>query len=70
MSTYTKYFTLRRQISKLNRVIDTKIIAGLDYKEDARRHKKLLAEIRKTKQARPVWSWGMASLKYVSMFLF
>lgn len=70
MSTYKKYFTLQREISKLNRLIDNKIIAGLDYKEDARRHKKLLAEIRRNKNTRSVWSWGTASLRYVSMFLF
>ncbi len=38
---------LNHEIQKLNGVIDLKIIADRDYSREARRHKKLLSEIRK-----------------------
>jgi hypothetical protein len=69
MSNHQYRSRLEQEINKINKVIDNKIFFGLDYREDARRHKKLLAQIRKTRKA-SIWSWGAASLKYVSMFLF
>lgn len=38
---------LNREIQKLNEVIDHKILRDLNYRREARRHKKLLAEIRR-----------------------
>lgn len=38
---------LNAEIQKLNEIIDVKILHECDYKREARRHKRLLAEIRR-----------------------
>lgn len=38
---------LNREIQELNNVIDLKILLDHNYKREARRHKRLLAEIRR-----------------------
>ena len=43
---------LNAEISKLNEVIDRKIIQNFNYKSEAKRHKKLLAQIRKNEVQR------------------
>ena len=47
---------LNAEIQKLNGVIDTKIIKDLDYKRESRRHKILLARLRKEEKERAVRS--------------
>jgi hypothetical protein len=37
---------LEREINKINRVIDAKILAGKDYSREARNHKLLLKKVR------------------------
>lgn len=61
---------LDRELNQLNRQIDAKIIHGLNYKEDAKRHKKLLAQLRQARRAPSFLSRSISSLRYVSMFLF
>ena len=39
--------TLHRQLALLNQKIDLKIISGQDYKNEARKHKMLLREMKK-----------------------
>jgi len=36
---------LRREISKINRIIDLAIIRGVPYREEARRHKFLVSQL-------------------------
>jgi len=43
---------LNREIQKLNEIIDRKIIADADYHTEARRHKRLLAQLRKDESRR------------------
>ena len=43
---------INEEIEKLNGVIDFKILHGSEYHKEARRHKKLLAQIRKTEARR------------------
>ena len=43
---------LNAEISKLNEVIDYKIIRNADYKREAKRHKNLLAQLRKNEVRR------------------
>ena len=38
---------LNKEIQELNQVIDLKIITEHNYRREARRHKKLLAEVRR-----------------------
>lgn len=51
--------TLNQEIQKLNGVIDLKIVHGSDYKLEARRHKRLLAQIRREEARR-----SLARLRY------
>jgi hypothetical protein len=44
MSKITLAHNLRKEIKKLNREIDMKIIKGLPYKAEARRHKFLVSQ--------------------------
>lgn len=42
-----QYFrTIEREIQRINRIIDLKIVRGLDYSREARDHKLLLKKIR------------------------
>jgi len=40
---------LRREIAKLNRIIDMAIIRGVSYRDEARRHKFLVAQLARLK---------------------
>ena len=44
MSTFFQKITMRKELKKLNEVIDLKIIKGLPYKAEARRHKFLASQ--------------------------
>jgi hypothetical protein len=41
-STYTLQKTIRHELESLNRMIDAKIMRGLSYAREARKHKMLL----------------------------
>lgn len=43
---------LNFNIQKLNEIIDRKIMSDSDYRSEARRHKKLLAQLRKSESNR------------------
>ena len=45
---------LNAEIAKLNQIIDLKIIRDSNYKREARRHKKLLAELRRNEARRSI----------------
>lgn len=46
--------SLNLEIQKLNGIIDQKIINNYNYKKEALRHKKLLAEIRRNEVKRSI----------------
>jgi hypothetical protein len=56
---------IRKELDRLNRRIDEKIIRGLSYAAEARRHKQLIARLRG-----PQVSWFSRSLSYVSALMF
>ena len=47
MNRYQYKYAIEKEIAKLNRNIDSKIVSGLRYAEDARRHKILLQQMRR-----------------------
>jgi hypothetical protein len=62
---------LRSELEVLNEVIDRKIIKGLSYTKEARRHKFLLSNIVDLRRAsRSRSSWFSKSFGFVSTFLF
>jgi hypothetical protein len=58
---------LRREISKLNRIIDLAIIRGVSYRDEARRHKFLVSQLNRLQpRRRSVFSM----FQFAHMFLF
>ncbi len=63
--------TVRRELNVLNERIDLKIIKGLPYKSEARRHKFLLSRlsnVQEVKRAPVASSWFGKSLSFISLF--
>ena len=61
---------LREELEVLNDVIDKRIIKGLSYVREARRHKFLLSSIANLRRASRVHSgWFSKSFSLVSTFL-
>ncbi len=62
--------TLRRELEALNDIIDRKIIKGLSYAHEARRHKFLRSSIANLKRSTRLQSgWFARSFSSVSTFL-
>ena len=84
MSKYELIRSLRSEIKKLNRVIDHKIILGLPYGDDSRRHKFLTLQLKRLTppaigfgfarswRIARFWriGWFSRSMGFVSMFMF
>ncbi|MEN9649420.1 MAG: hypothetical protein RL094_387 [Candidatus Parcubacteria bacterium] len=51
------------ELRKLNETIDMKIVRGLSYRQEARRHKTLLAQARRLRS-----SWFSSKLSLMHMF--
>lgn len=51
MSQHQYIVTLKKQINALNRSIDSKIVRGQKYVEEARKHRALLRKLREQKQS-------------------
>lgn len=47
MRRMTFMFSIRKEISKLNKRIDTKIVKGESYERESKRHKDLVQQLRK-----------------------
>ena len=61
---------LRQELEVINDVIDQKIIKGLSYTRESRRHKFLLSSIANLRRASRVQSgWFTKSFSLVSTFL-
>lgn len=62
---------LRRELETVNDLIDQKIIKGLSYARESRRHKALLSSIASLRRASRVQSgWFAKSFSLVSTFIF
>ena len=58
---------LRREISNLNRIIDMAIIRGVSYRDEARRHKFLVAQLARLQPRRhSIFS----TFNFAHMFMF
>lgn len=68
MSKYEIARSLKKEIRKINRVIDMKIIQGLSYHLESRRHKFLTSQLRHLVPAQP--SWLGRSMSFVGLFMF
>jgi hypothetical protein len=65
MSKHEIIKSLRIEIRKLNRIIDLKIIQGIPYYEESRRHKFLTSQLDRLAPRRHTWfgrAFGMASI--------
>jgi len=68
MSKHEIIKSLRQEIKKMNRVIDMKIIQGLPYYNESRRHKFLTLQLRRLSPSGG--NWFGRSMSFVSMFMF
>ena len=67
MSKHQIVKSLRSEIKKINYVIDEKIIHGLPYSREARRHKFLISQMNRLNP--PSSSWFFRSMSFVTMFM-
>lgn len=64
MTQHQAYKVIVEEIERLNKEIDLKIIKGVSYAEESRRHKVLLARL-KHANPQPMW-WIKRSLNFVT----
>ena len=62
--------TLLRELEILNDQIDEKIIKGMSYVREARRHKFILSNLASIRRASRSQSWFGRSFGFVSTFIF
>jgi len=67
MSKYQAIRTIRNEIGRLNHEIDLRIIKGLSYREQSRRHKFLISQLGRLHRANS--SWFSRSFGFVSTFV-
>ena len=65
MTKYKTIITINKEINKINEEIDMKIIQGLAYRAESRRHKILLEKLRR--DTRPTWQYRLSRM--VTSFL-
>ncbi|MFA6459039.1 MAG: hypothetical protein WCV79_01410 [Candidatus Paceibacterota bacterium] len=68
MSRYQTIKEIRQEIDRLNQEIDLRIIRGISYAKEARRHKFLMSQLRRLRPS--TLAWLSRSLSFASMFLF
>jgi hypothetical protein len=68
MSKTTLAKTIKKEIETLNWNIDMKIIRGVSYKQDARRHKFLIAQLQYLTKANST-SWLQRTAGMVTSFM-
>lgn len=59
---------LRQEIAKLNQKIDWKIASGYSYKDDARRHKALLTQVKRLNRRSTFRSWFYSMRSAMTLF--
>ncbi len=57
MSKHQAIRTIKSEIKRLNHEIDLRIIKGLPYKEQSRRHKLLMSQLHQFERATGSWFW-------------
>ena len=65
MTKHKTITTINKEINKINEEIDMKIIQGLAYRAEARRHKTLIQKLRS--EVRPTWQYRLSRM--VTSFL-
>ncbi len=60
---------IRMELDRVNQEIDLKIIKGLSYVRESRRHKLLMSQLRRSISATQS-SWFGKSLSFISTFMF
>ena len=65
MTKHKTMVTINKEINKINEEIDLKIIQGLTYRAEAKRHKTLLQKLRA--EVRPTWQYRLSRM--VTSFL-
>jgi hypothetical protein len=68
MSTYKAFKVIKSELAKLNNSIDLKIIQGVPYYNEARRHKFLRAQLRDISLRKSPWL--RSTLRFASLFMF
>ena len=58
---------LRGELEVLNNIIDTKIIRGLSYAKESRRHRLILSSLSHIKRTQSVSNWFTKSLSTFSI---
>ena len=67
MSKHQIVKSLRSEIKKINYIIDQKIINGVPYWREARRHKFLISQMNRLNP--PSSGWLFRSMSFVTMFM-
>jgi hypothetical protein len=68
MNKYKTFKVIRSELSKLNHRIDLKIIQGVPYYNEARRHKMLRSRLQDLSLRKSPWL--RSSLRFASLFMF
>lgn len=68
MSKYQAIRTIRSEIARLNHEIDLRIIKGLSYREQSKRHKFLTSQLSRLHKTNS--SWFSRSFGFVSSHMF
>jgi hypothetical protein len=68
MGTYKTFKVIKSELSKLNHRIDLKIIQGVPYYNEARRHKMLRSRLQDLSLRKSPWL--RSSLRFASLFMF
>lgn len=68
MSKYKLAYNLQKEINKLNSAIDLKIIKGLPYRAEARRHKFLMSQFNNFEK-RPSISFFQRTINIFASFI-
>ena len=68
MGKYKTFKIIKSELSKLNHRIDLKIIQGVPYYNEARKHKMLRSQLNNLSLKKNPWFRG--SLRFASLFMF
>lgn len=69
MSKYTLIKTIQMELEKLNMEIDLKIIKGIAYGRESRRHRFLASQLSNLSRPKSNQGWIEAASQMVSMFI-
>jgi hypothetical protein len=70
MSSNTFKKAIERELQKLNEEIDNRIVKGLSYIKESRRHKLLLKQLDRFNNRKNAFHFFQQSYNYISTFIF